>query len=251
MISIFALIYRSTAYADSLMDSLLATTPELDDGTAEFFFLANNATPKVINHLRRKKYPFRSRTGVIPKTSPPEIHRCDQYDYIIDVYKGWNAGIENAAGDVIVPVNSDHVFAPGWLTELMKVWTPGKVVSPVMMEPNEIRFSKKNGTGSLHCEAGRHPKEFDLDLFRSKCQEHSSSQRTKGGVYMPCMMLKQAVIDMGMFAPGNLVCSKGIFVASGYPADMDLFAKLQKAGIDHETCWKSFCYHFMEGEMRE
>lgn len=273
MISIFALIYKSPAYADSLIASLNATTPELLDGTAEFFFLANNATHEVRHHLVKKGYTHYVRVEPIPPPdeSPPDIFRgynerlqlseqeksrSDKYDYMVDVYGGWNAGIEHARGDIIVPVNSDHVFADGWLTELRRRWRPSVLLSPVMFEPgrggNKIRFPRKNGTGAFPLEAGTAPSEFDEDAFRSACRKHPVSPRlTRGGCYMPCMMLKQVVIDHGMFRPGNIRRPRGNYANTGFPADVAFFKKLSKqAGMDHQTCHTSFCYHFQEGEMR-
>lgn len=250
MISIFALIYASTNYADAVFASLKTTTPELASGEAEFFFVANNASGKVKAHLRARDYPHIVH-DFEREPVPPDIFRSDKFDYMIDVYRGWNEGILQADGDVILPVNSDHVFFDGWLTELIKVWTPGRALSPVMIEPNEIRLSKRNGTGSLHGPYGRSPREFDIDAFKSHCEKNYSHRLTRGGCYMPCMILKQVVLDVGLFRPGNIDLDTGIWKKSGYPADIDMFAKLKQNGIDHQTCWTSFCYHFMEGELRE
>ncbi|MHC4899970.1 MAG: hypothetical protein ACYTGW_23000, partial [Planctomycetota bacterium] len=112
------------------------------------------------------------------------------------MYSGSNTVIEHAMGDVIVPVNSDHMFFAGWLTDLARHWTPGKVLSPVTFEPNKVRFPATNGTGALLGEFGKHPKEFDVDAFKSACEKNAEEGKlTRGGVYMPCMMLKQVVVD--------------------------------------------------------
>jgi len=51
-ISISSLIFKSPVYADSVWESVHKFTPELHNGEAEFFFIANDPTYELIEHLK-------------------------------------------------------------------------------------------------------------------------------------------------------------------------------------------------------
>lgn len=53
-ITIIALIYQSTEYADFLYENIHRHTVELQNGEAEFCFIANDANTEVVEHLEKK-----------------------------------------------------------------------------------------------------------------------------------------------------------------------------------------------------
>ena len=56
-VSIICLIYQSPEYADYFYDNIMAYTPEIESGEAEFFFVANDATTEVLELLKKRGYP--------------------------------------------------------------------------------------------------------------------------------------------------------------------------------------------------
>jgi len=248
MISIFALIYKSVTFLESVYDSIQETVNLKE---VEFFFLANNATDEVLDHLNRHGLPHYVRKEPIMSKAEREAAGVDTaLDYISDVYLGWNEAFRRATGEVAIPVNSDHVFAPGWLDALMGQWRPGLAVSPVMFEPRVDHFPDRiNGTGSIVVDCGSTPRRFDHKAFHSAIRGRCERGKvTAGGVYMPCAIHRQAAIDAGLYPPGNV---KRPNRPVGFPGDQVFFERLRNVGIEHQTCWTSFCYHFMEGEMKD
>ena len=240
MISIVSLIYKSPRYADSVFDSLMENTEELRDGRAEFFFVANGASREVIEHLD-------DRMLMYVVNNPEHVYDADLANrglappaYMTQVYSGWNVAIENAA-DTVVLVNSDHVFTPGWLTELMARWNKYTVLSPLTVEPGPNPFPPHiNGTGAVQVDCGRHPDGFDKQKFLSVRGYHNLM--SDGGAYMPCVFSREMAQKAGCYPEGNPVGDYG---------DRVFFRELCHLGVKHTTVHDSVVYHFHEGEMRE
>ena len=55
MISIVSLIYKSPSYAKAIYDSVHKYTPAIAEGKAEFFFVANDPTDKLVKFLGKDK----------------------------------------------------------------------------------------------------------------------------------------------------------------------------------------------------
>ena len=127
MISICSLIYRSPRYADAVWDSAHEFTEELQDGRARFFFVANDATPEVIEHLVEKCYPFVMQENARLTHDQLKNLGFDSPEYIRRVYQGWNRAILESDEQMVL-VNSDCMFSPGWLTTLLSHYIDGKVI---------------------------------------------------------------------------------------------------------------------------
>lgn len=245
MISIISLIYKSKVYADSVWDSVHLNTKELLTGDAEFFFIANNASNEVLNHLDGKEYSY---TSYYTHPITEEDLAKKGYDspaYLHHVYKAWNFAIHQA-GEIVVLVNSDHCFSPGWLTALLSQWDPSLALAPLTFEPGNPKLgtfgASINGTGSLKADFGRHPDNFDMLGFEAKAKKIAKENITLGGVYMPIIMSREKCLEAGLYPEGN---PKG-----GY-GDRVFFEKLRKIGVGHRTYHGSVVYHFQEGEMSE
>ena len=133
MISIAALIYKSVNYADALVNDLLEFTPKLKTGEAEFYFVANDPTDKLLKHLEKKNYKFFLNNN--EKYSEEQLFKMGygKPEYIHRVYRGWNFAIEKAQ-DIVVLVNSDNMFSPNWLENLLKHLTEKTIVSSQIVE---------------------------------------------------------------------------------------------------------------------
>lgn len=245
LISIFSLIYKSTAYADSLWEEIQRIDTD-GQPPFEFFFLANNATDEVLDHLMARKYPHAVRRS--PKLRDIDCRDLglDQRAYMHDVYSGWNAAIRAATGDILVPVNSDHKFMDGWLAQLYSRWNETVALSPLTIEPgNDKGFCfSANATPATRKDCGRSPSAFDRAGFEAEARKITTTKMpllTPGGVYMPVMVSRSAMLRAGMYPCGNPNKTYG---------DRVLFDRLEMLGIKHLTTWSTACYHFQEGEMR-
>lgn len=251
--SIASLIYASTGYASHLWDMLRRTTPELQTGEAEFFFVANDATAEVLRHLRAHGIPYVIQRN--PRLTESELHDLGfgRPEYIRRVYQGWNRAVLQARADCLVLLNSDHVLLPGWLSALRDRWHPDLALSPLTVEPGGSHgvFGDRrcNGTGAEHGEHGRTLDDFDSRAFGDHALELKRDVTTPGGVYMPVMVRRAAVLDVGGYPEGNI--HAGRFDKIAEYGDQRLFRLLAERGVEHRTYHGTVAYHFQEGEMRE
>jgi hypothetical protein len=235
MTSICSLIYRSTRYADAVWRSAHSHTPELRDGRARFFFVANDATPEVIDHLRREGYAFVE--NVNQRIGHDRLLELgfDPPEYIRRVYQGWNRALDES-DETLVLVNSDCMFSPGWFGNLLRHLTPKTVVSSKLVE----RRHPRHGVFPLAIEHdfGTHPDSFQEQQFVCFADRASIAHTHPGGAFMPVAMHKPAF----RYPEGN---------PRGDYGDRVFFSKLAAAGVQHVTAQDSIVYHFKEGEMDE
>jgi len=228
LISICALIYKSTRYADALWESVNEFT---DPKRARFFFLANNASESVIFHLRARGYPFieyEHEENVLDGYDPPQ--------YMRGVYKGWNRAILESE-ETCVLVNSDMMFSPGWLEGLLRYYDGKNIVSSKLVErrhPQHGVFGR-----AIERDFGSHPDNFQKKEFLSFVSDKRISETEEGGAYMPCVFSRARAIEVGLYPEGNPKGSYG---------DRVFFERM---GVPHITSLQSIVYHFKEGEMSE
>lgn len=252
-ISIVSLIYKSTIFADAVYNSVHKYTPELTNGTAEFFFIANDAEPHVIHHLTRQKYPFYINNNKI--LSQQELFKLGYGtpEYINRVYKGWNAAICKSKGEIVVLINSDMMFSEGWLNNLInKVSDTTIVTSKIVERPFGHENMKHHPClGAYVGDFGGSPRTFREEEFNQYVANVKQSNKTEpgSGIYMPCALLKQKALDVGLYPEGNL--HDGNFLRIKAYGDQEFVRKLKTIGVNHISALDSIVYHFKEGEQRE
>ncbi len=243
-ISIICLIYRSTKMADWVYESLYEFTPMLRSGEAEFYFVANDPTDKLLEHLRNKGYNF-------------ILNRNDFYtdeqlfnigysypEYMNRVYKGYNQGILHARGDIVVLINSDNYFSPDWLENLLKYADYKRIVTSQLVEPKHVKYEIFQS--ALHGEFGNHPDNFMKQDFLKFANTWRITGIALGGAYMPCLFYKDLAIYSGLYPEGNIAGkSFGDIKETG---DKAFFTKFGRLGAQHITAKDSIVYHLKEGE---
>jgi glycosyltransferase involved in cell wall biosynthesis len=246
-ISIASLIYKSKKYADWVYDSIYEFTPQLKRGEAEFFFVANDPTEELLEHLQYKGYKHYLNRN--PKQTEEELFRMGYGAplHMHRVYRGYNKAIESAEGDIVVLVNSDSYFSPDWLENMLKYLNSKTIVCSKLVErmhPEHTTFP-----GVYHCEFGSHPDNFNREAFLRFCERVKATGLQLGGAYMPCAFYKSIAIKVGLYPEGNLAgTSFNHVVATG---DEVFYRKLSKAGVRHVTAMDSIVYHTKEGELDE
>lgn len=247
MISIVSLIYKSTVFADSVYNSVMEFTPLIQSGQAEFFFIANDATDKVLEHLKTKNYKHFINNN--PKLTEAELvaKGIGWPEYIHRVYRGWNEAIKHSH-EIVVLVNSDNMFSPNWLENLLKHSSDHTVVCSQLVERRHPRFPVF--PGAYHGEFGTHPNNYNKAAFLDFCKKHSMDNKIKvGGAYMPCMLYKSIAEKAGMYPEGNVHAGSWNNILRY--GDEDFFFRLKQQGVIHITSLDSISYHFKEGEMEE
>jgi len=221
-------------------------TPEIQDGTAEFFFIANDATEEVLNFLKEKNYPH------YIKNNP---HYTDQErfekgfagpEYCGRVYMGYNYGIQIAKNPIVCWINSDNKFSPDWLPNLRKRLNGGTIVSPRLIQPVD-RF--RNPINRSRCEMmnfGRGLRDYNEPAFLQRVRSIKTNTVGQGNAFFPAMVYKENVEKAGYFPEGNL--HAGRYEQISYTGDTFFYKTLAKLGVSHITSNDSIVYHFNEGE---
>ena len=252
-ISVACLIYRSTAYADAVYRSFWENIREARD-RVDFFFMANDPTPEVVEHLRQKKY--KHYVNVNPRRTDAELLAMGYAgpEYIHRVYRGWNAAIHAAADGIVVLVNSDNLFSAGWLEALLPYVDATTVACSQLIEPYHPRYKLSGGIfkDAIQGDFGRHPNTFDKAKFLEMVLAVKTFSTYDGGAYMPCAFLKSVFVDAGCYPEGNISKGKHCkFDEVARYGDAAFFDILASRGIRHITVKDSVVYHFKEGEMDE
>jgi glycosyltransferase involved in cell wall biosynthesis len=214
-------------------------------GEAEFFFVANDPTDEVINHLKIKGYPFH--TNFNPKKNDEELFSLGYAtpEYIHRVYRGYNEAIRLSSGEIVVLLNSDVCLSYDWLENMLKYLSLKTIVCSHIVE----RIHPDHGIfpGAYHGEFGSHPDNYRKQEFLSYVEKVKTTGIQLGGAYMPCAFYKDLALKVGFYPEGNLAgTSFDKVIATG---DEAFFKKLKQIGVSHVTAMDSIVYHFKEGEM--
>lgn len=244
-ISIASLIYRLPTFADSVWQSLHEFTPMLASGEARFFFVANDPEPELLRHLQLKGYPHV--VQINPRYTEAELF-AQGYgwpEYISRVYRGWNRAVLES-DETCVLVNSDHLFSPNWLENLLAHLDANEKQLVCCQSVEVPGFG-----GAWPVDFGRTPDTFRKAEFQQLVAERSQpGELRRGGVYMPVAFRRKFAIDAGLYPEGNL--HSGAYDRIWLYGDADFFIRMQgRLGIRHVTALDSIVYHFCEGEMNE
>lgn len=240
-VSIVCLIYKSTDWLQFLYDQIVKHTDLTDN---EFYFVANDACPEVLEYLKDHNIPH-------------YIHNNTEDQkkewYINNVYRAYNAGGKIAKGEYIVFINSDMAFTPGWLDKLMDKIDDNKVICSRLVE----RGVMKSGLYGIENNFGNVPRDYNEEAFLTYSDAVAEDKLMPGGLYMPLLIKAEHFNKIGMYPEGNIISGSDIYnpiyAVPGQnciTGDRALVRKLQDIGVSHWTNFNSIVYHFQEGEKR-
>ena len=244
-ISIISLIYQSIEYAEFLYDNIRRHTPELGTWDAEFFFVANDATPEVLAFLKEKKYPHYININPVYSDEDRFDKGFGFPEYMGRVYMGYNYGMRMARSPIITLVSSDNCFSPHWLHNLKKRLTHANVVSPRMIQPCWF-MNPTNGSECEIIDFGTGVKSFQDVAFQERVKEIREDSTSIGNAFMPLMIYKDNARLVGYYPLGNL--HDGDYNKIKSFGDQEFYKRLAELGIEHITSNDSIIYHFNEGE---
>jgi hypothetical protein len=214
-------------------------------GEAEFFFVANDPSEKVVNHLQKMGYPHVIQRNNIFSNADRFEAGYAKPEYIGRVYAGYNRGIIEAMGELIVLVNSDHFFSPDWLEGLLKFSDRKNVISSTLVERKHPDYDIF--PGAIHGEFGNHPANFQKENFLNFARKIHKTGLESGKAYMPCLFHRDNAILAGLYPDGNLAGKSPDDVYQH--GDVALFSRFAQMGIKHLTSLDSVVYHLKEGEL--
>jgi len=237
--SIACLIYKSVEWLDFVYKQLLKYT-DLND--IEFYFVANDAAPHVIQYLKNNHIPH-------------YIHQNSKSNndewYINNVYRAWNYAVHVAKGDFVVLINSDMCFSDGWLRNLIASYDGKNVVSSRLVESGKLL----SGLHGIEKNFGKDISDYKEQDFLEFANSISKEKKIDGGLYMPILFRKEHFFKVNGYPEGNLKKDSDIFSnkialpnEEQVPGDKVLIKKLATIGIKHQTAFNSIIYHFQCGE---
>lgn len=246
-ISIICLIYKSKKLAQAVYDSIQKYTPKLKDGSAEFFFVANDPTQELVDYLRKTKIPHF--ININEHLSRDELFKLGfgAPEYMRRVYQGYNRGILEAKGQRIVLINSDNFFSQDWLENLLKYSDYKKVVCSTLVEPGQDKFGVF--PSAIEKNFGRTLTDFKEHDFQKYVAKISRTGFFSGGAYMPCLVYRDLAIMAGLY-PGGNIAGESFNKIKRY-GDEFFYDRLNSFGVEHITAKDSIVYHLKEGEKSE
>lgn len=239
-ISIVCLIYKSVELARFVHEQVLRYTDMRDK---EFFFVANDATEDVLDYLR---------ANYIPHFEWSNTEEQRREWYINNVYRAYNFGAEQARGDLVVFVNSDMAFSPGWLDALWEAYDGASAIASRLVESGKLT----PGQHAIERDFGRTPTDYREQDFVDFAETIREPSVADGGLYMPLLVRRDAFLSIGGYPEGNLRPGSDIFhpdiALLGEPCvsgDNVMVQRLRSRGVYHRTASDSVVYHFQMGEI--
>lgn len=243
-ITVATLIYKSTAYLDFVLNSLLEHHSNIHE--VEYLIVCNDATDEVIAHAKQweeGQHVKNLTRGTGPKV--PEIkvvvHENENPDdwWIQNVYNAWNRCLEECTTEAICFVNSDMAFTDGWLDNLAKqdlrLFVPTSRLVESERMPSLPGLISKNFGQTLATF-----KKDDFEHFADHVKEDKLTGRV--GAYMPSLFNTQTLRYIGGWSKNQ----------AHIPGDRITFRRLyEKLGLYNVMCHDSVVYHFQRGESAE
>jgi len=235
-ITVATLIYKSPAYLDFVMESLLEHHSENHD--VQYLIVCNDATKEVL--IAASRWSSYLSHNYDPKIKIV-VHKNANPDdwWIQNVYNAWNRCLLECETEAICFVNSDMAFTDGWLDALAKYDLLTYIPTSRLVE-----------SGRMPSLPGLISKDFGQTLVTFKKKEFEEFARVQitphawgnKGAYMPSLFNTQRLRDAGGWQK-----NKG-----NWPGDKITYAILaKKFGMQHLMVGDSIAYHFQRGESAE
>ena len=246
-VTIVSLIYRSPEYAREFYKAIQWSTPEIKEGTADFYFVANNANSQTLRTLKKKNIPHYE--IVLPVLSDEEHSRQGfaSPEYLGRVYAAYNFAISKSKTDLVLLLNSDMVMSKGWLPRLLALYSDTVALSPTLVERRHPSFGVY--PGAIEANFGSNFRNFqkiEWDKFSSSDDPVRVVMKPELP-YMPTLVRKKWFEELGGYPHGNIQGSGGYGSVSSF-GDEYFFKKLKDYGVEHKSVEGVYCYHFKEGE---
>jgi len=238
--SIVCLVYKSVEWLKFVYEQVFRYT---DMSDKEFFFVANDANPSVLNYLKDNYIPH----YVFTNTPQQQIEW-----YVNNVYRAYNFAASKAQGDFVVFINSDMAFTPGWLDNLWQAYSGENCVTSRLVESGKLR----SGQYGVERDFGLDYSSYQETEFQQYASDLTEPKLLDGGLFMPLLIRKEHFERVGGYPEGQVALGSDfdhpVIARLGEPCisgDTVLMLKLQAIGVKHQTAFDSLAYHFQWGEL--
>lgn len=235
-ITVATLIYKSPAYLDFVLDSLIRHT----SSKVKFLVVCNDATEEVVAHAAYRALQNPNIRAVVHNNPDPNEY------WIQRVYAAWNRCLQECETEAICFVNSDMSFTDGWLENLAKHDLSKYVPTSRLVESARM----PSLPGLISQNFGQTIKSFKAneELFHGFAKAVSEPKTTERvGAYMPSLFKTETLLSIRGWRP-NMWTYDGREI----PGDQVTFHLLEKnLGIKNLMCHDSIVYHLQRGESAE
>lgn len=237
-VEIVGLIYKSVDYLNLIYNQLKSNNNNVDGWNVGVRLVLNDATDKIKEEV--KKLDIKHTIFENP----------DKNEYYLNrVYRAWNFCATSSEYDNVCFVNSDMLFSPNWLTNLLKHHDGINIPTSRLIESGKLGTAP--GRHGMIKNFGKTCKDVNYPGFLEFAKKVSADRVEINGLFMPVVFEKKKFIESGMYPEGN-VYTTGVgkfgspLITTG---DIFYFNKLQKEyGMRHITIFDSIVYHIQEGE---
>lgn len=238
-IVIVGMVYKSVKYLNFMMRQIQEFCLSNTKQNVDYLIIANDANEAVLNKLREWRIKY-----LWYRDSEPEDY------YLNRVYRAWNFGGFSADGDILLFINSDMAFSPGWLDNLMVYFDEKTIPCSRLVESGKL-LSRDH---AISKDFGRSCDTFKKEEFLDYAKGIQNEGWLKGGLFMPFPISKKDFVKSGGYPEGNIYQGgigawKTPCIASGdaYFFYHNPVMKKKK----HITVFDSIVYHIQEGEKDE
>jgi glycosyltransferase involved in cell wall biosynthesis len=232
-ITVALLIYKSPAYLDFVMNSLIEHESETHN--VNYLIVCNDATDEVILQAEKwSRYP--NVRHVVHTNKDPDDW------WIQNVYNAWNRCVEECDTEAICFVNSDMAFTDGWLDALAELDLDKYIPTSKLVESGRM----PSLPGLISKNFGQTLDDFRREEFEEFAAEISEpTGQLNRGAYMPSLFKVQNLRDIGGWRHNT--SNRGVIT----PGDRITFSLLRDRGLQHVCVGDSIVYHFQRGESAE
>lgn len=230
-ITVATLIYKSPAYLDFVMNSLMNHSSNKHN--VECLIVSNDATDEVIEAANT--------WGELTNVRHIEHRNGNPDDWWLDrVYNAWNRCLIECETEAICFVNSDMAFTDGWLDNLAKYDLDKYIPTSRLVESERM----PSLPGLISKNFGQTLASFQREEFEAFAKEVAEEDAAVvgAGAYMPSLFKKETLYKAGGWRKNW----------NNIPGDRITFGILEnKLGMTRVMVKDSIAYHFQRGESVE
>lgn len=247
LITVVCLIFKSIDWLAFSYGEALKLRRDFRRGEVEVLFVANDASPEVLEFLRKNFIPYIESSG---RESQDEW-------YINSVYRAYNEGALASTTPLVFLINSDMAFDKGALRNLYLRHESNQLLTSLLVERGYL----VPGEHAIEMDFGSRPQNFRRQDFVEFARKASKAEMLSGGLFMPLLCKRSIFEEFGGFPEGNLrpssiheylengTCDFALPGEETISGDVAFFKLLETRGYEHITRLDSICYHFQEGEL--
>lgn len=199
----------------------------LDSNLFELVFLTWKTSDEVYSWLKENTFKY------------VDMQYEEGRGFLYNLYKSWNFGYEIGFqhADYVVPIATDHAFAPNWLKNLVKHAAPNRIVNCKLIEPGTLPSLHTIKNFGLPIRGHFDEKSF-LDFCEQISQDRLVMSRHEYTHRLDAMPFLVSHDVWERFGPMNLGLNE-----HGTTGDSDWFERCERGGVEITKSLDAISWH--------